>query len=148
VPYHLAHNAGIVLPPAPSRAEAAARRDLAGLPAGAWAISDEPGLVWRAGRRPPSDLVDTSVLRLDSGRITAGSLARAAADPQVCGLLVWSHRFGRLVDLPSRLDGYRVAARYGGPRILYVKSACDPPVSAAGPGGRGVAAGASGRSTG
>jgi hypothetical protein len=124
VPSHLLHNAGILLPPAPPQAEAAARRDLASLPADAWAISDEPGLVWRAGRRTPSDLVDTSVLRLDSGRITAGSLARAAAEPQVCGLLVWSPRFGRLVDLPARLDGYRVAARYGGPRALYVKEGC------------------------
>jgi hypothetical protein len=124
VSYHAVHNAGILLPPAPAEAEAAAGRDLAGLPPGAWAISDEPGLVWRSGRRTPSDLVDTSVLRLDSGRITTASLARAASEPQVCALLVWSQRFGRLTDLPARLDGYRVAARYGGPRVLYVKETC------------------------
>jgi hypothetical protein len=124
VPHHVVHNAGILLPSAPAGAEAAAARDLAGLPTGTWAISDEPGLVWRAGRRTPSDLVDTSVLRLDSGRITAASLGRAAAKPQVCAVLVWSQRFGRLSDLPARLDGYQVTARYGGPRVLYLKSAC------------------------
>jgi hypothetical protein len=125
-PYHLLHNAGVLRPRPPTGAEAAAHHQLADLPAGAWAISDDPGLVWRAGRRTPPDLVDTSVLRLDSGRITAASLARAAAEPQVCGLLVWSERFGRLSDLPTRLEGYRVAARYGGPRVLYVKDACSP----------------------
>jgi hypothetical protein len=125
-PYHLLHNAGVLRPRPPTGAEAAAHHQLADLPAGAWAISDDPGLVWRAGRRTPPDLVDTSVLRLDSGRITAASLAQAAAEPQVCGLLVWSERFGRLSDLPTRLEGYRVAARYGGPRVLYVKDACSP----------------------
>ena len=125
VPYHLVHTGKVLWPDAPSGASAAASHDLAALPAGAWAISDEPGLVWRAGRRTPGDLVDTSVLRLDSGRITAASLARAAADPRVCALLVWSSsRFGSLTELPGRLDGYQVAARYGGPRVLYVKRPC------------------------
>jgi len=125
VPYHLVHNGKVLWPAGPSGAYAAAQRDLAGLPKGAWAISDEPGLVWRAGRRTPADLVDTSVLRLDSGRITAASLARAAAEPQVCALLVWSSsRFGRLAELPPLLEGYRVTARYGGPKVLYLKQPC------------------------
>lgn len=124
VPYHLAHTRPVLWPARPARAEAAARADLVALPPGAWAISDEPGLVWREGRRTPGDLVDTSVLRIDSGRITAASLAAEAADPRVCAVLVWSSRFGRLTELPALLEGYREARRYGGPRVLYVKEPC------------------------
>jgi hypothetical protein len=126
VPYHLAHVHEVLWPAPPRGAEAAARADLGALPAGAGAISDEPGLVWRTGRRTPPDLVDTSVLRIESGRITAASLAEEAADPRVCAVLVWSSRFGRLSDLPRLLTGYREAARYGGPRVLYVKASCRP----------------------
>jgi hypothetical protein len=140
VPYHLIQAGTVLWPAAPTGAYAAARHDLARLPKGAWAISDEPGLVWRAGRRTPADLVDTSVLRLDSGRITAASLARAAAEPPVCALLVWSSsRFGRLTELPALLGGYQVAARYGGPKVLYVKQPCLTGSGRAGPGGGAAA---------
>ncbi|MGH8975982.1 MAG: hypothetical protein ACRD0C_22575, partial [Acidimicrobiia bacterium] len=124
--YHAVHLGDVLWPQPPRGAEAAARAGLEALPAGAWAISDEPGLVWRTGRRTPADLVDTSVLRIDSGRITAASLAEEAADPRVCAVLVWSSRFGRFTELPRLLAGYREAARYGGPRVLYVKDPCTP----------------------
>ena len=124
VPYHLIHTHDVLWPAPPRGAEAAARSDLETLPDGAWAISDEPGLVWRTGRRTPADLVDASVLRIDSGRITAASLAEDAADPRVCAVLVWSSRFGRFTELPRLLTGYREAARDGGPRVLYVRTDC------------------------
>ncbi len=126
IPYHAVRDSTILWPRAPKGAEAAARADLATLPSGAWAISDEPGLVWRQGRRTPADMVDTSVLRIDTGRITAASVAAEAVDPQVCGVLVWSHRFGRLTTLGSLLasQGFTEAARYGGPRVLYVRDSC------------------------
>lgn len=102
--------------------------DLRSLPSGAWAISDEPGLVWSARRRTPADLVDTSILRIDSGRITSASLAMAADDPRVCAVVVWSSRFGDLEDLPDRLrlEDFYIARHYGrsGKRLLYVKTAC------------------------
>jgi hypothetical protein len=126
VPYHAVHAGDVLWPSPPREAEAGARADMDALPAGAWAISDEPGLVWRTGRRTPADLVDASVLRIESGRITAGSLAEEAADPRVCAVLVWSSRFGRLTELPRLLAGYRESARYGGPRVLYIKDACAP----------------------
>ncbi|HEY3239815.1 MAG TPA: hypothetical protein VGL92_09650, partial [Acidimicrobiia bacterium] len=126
VPYHLAHVHEVLWPAPPRGAEAAAQASLEALPAGAWAISDEPGLVWRTGRRTPADLVDTSVLRIESGRITATSLADDAADPRVCAVLVWSSRFGRFSELPRLLRGYREAERYSGLRVLYVKAACRP----------------------
>jgi hypothetical protein len=99
------------------------------LPAGAQAISDDPGLVWRAGRQTPDDLVDTSLLRIQSGRITSESLARAAADNSVCAVVVWSGaRFGSFTDLSSRLAaaGYQLDRGFGGPRALYLRRGCNP----------------------
>lgn len=126
LPAHLARNRTILLPGPPSGPEAAARADLATLPPGSWAISDEPGLVWREGRRTPADLVDTSVLRIDTGRITAASVAAEATDARVCAVLVWSPRFARLATLPTLLasQGFTEAARYGGPRVLYRRDSC------------------------
>jgi hypothetical protein len=129
VPYHTAHMDEILWPERPRGIEAAARAAIRALPPGAWAISDEPGLVWRAGRRTPDDLVDTSILRIESERITAESLAAAAADRRVCAVLVWSPRFGDFAALPALLEaeGYAAAAHYGGPRVFYGREACDPP---------------------
>ncbi|MCA1846881.1 MAG: hypothetical protein LC792_27540, partial [Actinobacteria bacterium] len=128
VPYQLVHLSEVLWPAPPGPALAAARADLHALPAGAEAISDDPGVVWRAGRRTPSDLVDTSILRIDSGRITAGSLARAAADRRVCAVLVWSHRFGDLGALPDllRRGGYAAGPAYGGPKVLWKRADCAP----------------------
>jgi hypothetical protein len=126
VPYHALHMGELLWPRGPRGAEAAARTALEELPPRGWAISDEPGLVWRTGRRTPADLVDTSVLRIDSGRITAASLAAHAADPRVCAVLVWSSRFGRLSELPGLLTGYRESGRYGGPRVMYTRTGCAP----------------------
>lgn len=126
--YHAVHLRPIAWPPDPSRVEAAARADIRSLPAGAWGISDEPGYLWREGRRTPSYLVDASVTRVIQKRITAPIIAAAAAEPQVCAVLVWSHRYGRFPDLASLLadHGYEVRSRYGGVKVLYVKDPCRP----------------------
>lgn len=123
---HAAGVTGILWPGGYTGEAARAHRDLAALPGDALALSDEPGFVWRAGLRAPDDLVDASILRIEQGRITAASVSRAAADPRVCAVLVWSHRFGDL-DLGPRLDGYEVTATYGGPRRLFVRPACAAP---------------------
>jgi hypothetical protein len=126
LPYHLVHLSEVLWPAPPGPALAAARADLRALPAGAQAISDDPGVVWRAGRRTPPDLVDTSILRIEAGRLTAASLARAAADHRVCAVLVWSHRFAGLASLPDLLQqaGYAAGPRYGGPKVLWQRSKC------------------------
>ena len=77
---------------------------LRGLPDGAVAISDEPGQVWRAGLRTPDGLVDGSALLTDSGRVTADTIAEAAAEPEVCAVVVWSDRFGQFDELPALLE--------------------------------------------
>ena len=126
VPYHVVHLSELLWPAPPGAALAAARSDLRALSPGAQVISDDPGVVWRAGRRTPHDLVDTSILRIESGRLTGPSLARAAAQAPVCAVLVWSHRFGDLPHFAKLLEekGYRPIARYGGPKVLFVREAC------------------------
>jgi hypothetical protein len=128
VPYHLVHLSEVLWPASPGPALAAARADLRALPPAALAISDDPGVIWRAGRRTPPDLVDTSILRIDSGRITAASLTRAAADRRVCAVLVWSRRFGDLTALPDGLRrlGYGDARAYGGVKRLWKRTDCAP----------------------
>ena len=126
VPYHVVHLSGVLWPAPPGRALAAALADLRALPPGAQVISDDPGVVWRAGRRTPDDLVDTSILRIESRRLTPPSLRSAAAISPVCAVLVWSHRFGGMATMPAILEerGYRATARYGGPKVLYVRDTC------------------------
>ncbi|HEV3362854.1 MAG TPA: hypothetical protein VG795_01720 [Acidimicrobiia bacterium] len=127
LPYHAVHLADVLWPAPPGPALAAARADLRALPPGAQVISDDPGVVWRAGRRTPDDLVDTSILRIESRRLTAPSLARASTVDPVCAVLVWSHRFGELTTLPALLAdrGYRPTARYGGVKVLFTRPSCD-----------------------
>jgi hypothetical protein len=129
LPYHLVH-AWEILQPSPFASETEqARQLLRDLPAGALAISDDPGLVWRAGRRTPPDLVDASKLRIDSGRTTSASVAEAAAAPDVCGVAVRSEeRWGSFDDLPGRLAdaGYEVAYEDQRGRTTYIKASCNP----------------------
>jgi hypothetical protein len=110
-----------------SAAERAAVEDLRNLPAGALAISDEPGYLWRADRLTVPYLDDSSIKRIEQGQITAPKLERAAAGPGVCAVLVWTSRYADL-DVGPRLvaAGYEVKARYGGPRVLYEKRDCRP----------------------
>ena len=71
-------------------------------------ISDDPGLVWRAGRSIPPSLVDPSFQRIDNGDITTESVAGvvgASLYPRVCGVIVTSPRhFGRLEGLEQALE--------------------------------------------
>lgn len=114
---------------------AAALDRLRGLPPGALAISDDPGLVWRAGRRTPDNFVDVSILRITSPtrslRIAEDDVVRAASSPDVCAVVRWSsRRFARFEQLGPRLrrEGYLPALeRPHSPRKLWIKAGCDPP---------------------
>ncbi len=99
------------------------------LPEGAWALSDDPGLVWRAGRRTTDDLVDTSMLRIQQGRITTSSLVAAASDPTVCAVVIRSdERFGALRGLSEELisEGYRRVGRWTAPGEVLIRPDCAP----------------------
>jgi 4-amino-4-deoxy-L-arabinose transferase-like glycosyltransferase len=129
--YHVVHLSPLLWDTGATGGEARVVRALRELPVGAQAISDDPGVVWRAGRRTPDDLVDASVLRQKTSepslRLTSDSIVKAAANPNVCAVAVRSAvRWGAFGDLPARLEaeGYHVAEHYGGPRALYVKQNC------------------------
>lgn len=125
--YHLSHTWEVLNPGPNSRAAAEVVQTIADLPSGAWAISDEPGLVVAAGRRTPADLVDTSILRIESGRLTAKGVAREASSARVCAVVIWSHRFAD-IELGSLLgrSGYELARRLDGERGIWIKPHCRP----------------------
>ena len=127
-PYHLVHAWPILDPDGyNARTEAVVER-LRDLPPGGLAMSDDPGIVWRAGRRTPPDLVDASILRIQTGDLTARSIAAAAAEPDVCAVVVRSRvRWGSFADLPDRLAevGYEVVQEGPTAERLYLRD-CDP----------------------
>jgi hypothetical protein len=127
MPWYLGNVHPMLWPDPYNRAEQAAVDGLRDLPSGSLAISDEPGFLWRADRLTVPYFDDSSIKRIEQGQITAVKLQNAAAKPNVCGVLVWTSRYGNL-DLGPRLAqvGYEVRARYGGPRVLYEKRACRP----------------------
>jgi hypothetical protein len=99
------------------------------LPEGAWVISDEPGVVWRSGRRTTDDLVDPSMLRREQDRYTEASLAADAEDPRVCAFIrISEQRFGHFDGLPARLEaqGFVADPEVGDGDVLYLRSDCDP----------------------
>lgn len=99
------------------------------LPEGAWVISDEPGVVWRSGRRTTDDLVDPSFLRLEQGRYTEASIARDAEDPRICAVVVSSEQhFRRFDGLPRRLEsaGFTAVPDVADGTVLYVRADCEP----------------------
>lgn len=97
------------------------------LPGDMKVISDEPGFVWRAGLITVPYLNDTSIKRIDQGQITTATVADAAAEPDVCGVVVWSNRFGdELPGLPDALRdaGLTVVRTWPRDRALWLKPAC------------------------
>jgi hypothetical protein len=125
LPWYWSNMHTMLWPDAYTRREQAALDGLRNLPARSRAISDEPGFLWRAGRLTDPYLDDSSIKRIEESQITATRIADAASRPDICGVLVWTSRYGSL-DLGPRLTeaGYRVVARYGGPRVLYERVDC------------------------
>lgn len=127
VPYHVVHTSDLWSPTPYRGAAAVVEHRLKALPPHAMAISDDPGLVWRSGHRTPPRWVDASVLRIESDRpqllINGETIAKGAAQRDVCALVVWSSRFGRFTDLPSRLQrvGYHRELTFSGGRALWTR---------------------------
>jgi len=104
---------------------------LRALPDGAWALSDEPGFIWRAGKATDPFYVDPSVLRIHSRvkdiAITEDRLVRAAANPRQCAFVIWAPvRFGSFPGLPARLEhiGYEQVEDFGHGRGVWLKPNC------------------------
>lgn len=107
---------------------------LRALPDGAWALSDEPGFVWRAGKATDPFYVDPSVLRIDSKvealLIDENRVVKAATNPRECAVVIWARvRFGSFETLPQRLEqlGYEQTDDFGHGRGVWVRPDCHPP---------------------
>jgi Dolichyl-phosphate-mannose-protein mannosyltransferase len=115
VPFAVVRDHDILWPHGYTGPQAALVHHLERYPAEAQFISDDPGLVWRSGHRPPGNYADTSYQRIDDGSITEASLAKAASAPDVCGVIASSRmHFRRFHGLRSALadEGYR-PVRFG-----------------------------------
>lgn len=126
-PWYLSNTNSLLWPDSYGRQEQSAIDALRELPADGLVLSDEPGLLWRAGRLTVPFFDDSSIKRIEQGHITPAKLAAAAAKPDVCAVLVWTQRYADL-DLgpPLSSAGYEEAARFGGIRVLYEKPDCRP----------------------
>jgi 4-amino-4-deoxy-L-arabinose transferase-like glycosyltransferase len=126
-PWYLGNVDSLLWPDGYSREEKAAVDALRAIPSDGLVISDEPGLLWRAGRLTVPYFDDSSIKRIEQGQITPAKLETAAAKRDVCAVLVWTRRYADL-DLRPGLTraGYEEAARFGGVRVLYEKPDCRP----------------------
>lgn len=109
--------------------EAAIVERLRALPDDAWALSDEPGLVWRAGLGTDPYFVDPSVLRIDHAvpaiSITEDKVVAAARRPRVCAVAVTAPvRWGSFESLPERLEelGYEQVEDHGPGLGLWLRT--------------------------
>lgn len=122
----------ILVPPPYDSTTADAVTAVRTVPEGGRIVTDEIGIVWRAGRRTPDDLVDFSIKQIQQERVTLPRLVAVARRADVCGVLVWSAKhLGSFADLPDELGrlGYEARARFPGQldrRALYVKRDCAP----------------------
>ncbi len=117
-----------ILHPRPYDSNTQSAADALGeLPSDARVISDEVGIVWRAGRRTPDDLVDMSIKQFQQDRIDLDRILESSSSPDVCGVLVWSARhLGSLDGLAAGLaaEGYRPVRHFAGQnggRVLYTR---------------------------
>jgi 4-amino-4-deoxy-L-arabinose transferase-like glycosyltransferase len=141
LPWHVSHLSELLWPRDYTGVSAQIVHRLRKLPPGAQVISDDPGLVWRAGKRTPDRFVDVSILRIHSRRpglrIDQRTVVRAARNPVVCAVVqVANVRFGSFHGLHHALErsGYRVAI--GGPHhehTVWVRRRCDPTGRSAAP---------------
>ena len=111
-PFFVSSNRSILWPEGYTGAEAALVQRLERLPADALVISDDPGLVWRSGHRPPGALADPSFQRIDQGRITQASLVRGGVGRRrVRRDLVVAHALRALRRPRRRARGRRATPR-------------------------------------
>jgi hypothetical protein len=133
-PWTVVHLGEILRPQEPTGNTARLEQRLRALPAGAMAISDTPGLVWRASRRVPDRYVDVSILRITSPtktlRLTEDDIVHDARRADVCAVVRWSDkRFTQFPELGRRLrqEGYRPELRRPrSPEVLWRKVRCRP----------------------
>lgn len=89
-----------------------------------WVITDQQFIAGLAGRNTPPSLVDTSMVRIESGYVTLQQLEDAASQSQVHAVLFFSGRF----SLPQVAGFHAWVAQhfhllhnYGGGRELWIR---------------------------
>lgn len=81
-------------------------------------VSDDPGLVWSAGRLSHPGTVDPSYARFQTGYLTPETVERALADPLTCAFTSTSERFDDFeVDPPGIYQATDVTG-------VYLKDGC------------------------
>jgi hypothetical protein len=126
-PFWIDRNTAILWPSGYAGNDRALVQKLQTLPSDALVISDDPGWVWRADRRPPGAFADVSYQRIDNKGITEDSLVRAAKTDDVCGVIVSSPKhFRRFHTLPDRLEATGFEPQHFGAKTLYLKRDCRP----------------------
>ena len=132
VPWELVNQRDILWPSHATGVDSQVEAALRALPAGAEAIADDPGLVWRAGRATPAQMNDTTDMRVFQGSITTRTVAVAAASPRNCAVVVTPGGWGvQLAGLRPALeaDGYALAHAYRDAthaRDLWLRTDCSP----------------------
>lgn len=128
VPFQVVHLRPLYWPQGYSGTEARVVDRLRALPGDVWALSDEPGLVWRAGLGTDPYFVDPSVLRIGidvpSIAITEDRIVASARRPRMCAVAITAPvRFGSFPELPARLDaiGYHRTDDFGDGLGVWVR---------------------------
>jgi hypothetical protein len=124
VPWEIANQRDILWPAHVTGVDAQVVAHLRRLPPGSEAISDNPGLVWRAGLTTPAQMNDTTDMRVFQGGITTEVVAAAALSGHTCAVVITPGGFG--VQLPGvraaiGSEGYHLARAWGNDRELWLR---------------------------
>lgn len=118
IPLQISGMTQIYNPKPPSGDDALAIRAISTI-GRSWALSDTPGLIWRAGASSDPWFVDNSELRITTSnetlQITSELLLEAATQQRVCMLVITSEkRWGSFPNLPRGLSkmGYEKTATF------------------------------------
>ncbi|HYN88266.1 MAG TPA: glycosyltransferase family 39 protein, partial [Ardenticatenaceae bacterium] len=83
-------------------------------------ISDDAMVVFRARRRLPPNLTDTSFKRIRSGFLTADELIATAERERPAAIIFWSNRLARLPAWRAWVEGrYVLACQFGSNQAIF-----------------------------
>ena len=93
-------------------------------------VSDDQYLAALAGRSVPPELVDTSMVRINSGELTTAHIERVIMASDVRVILFASDRFDLLPSFREWVAAhYELAATFGNGHALYIKAPAGPPTA-------------------
>jgi 4-amino-4-deoxy-L-arabinose transferase-like glycosyltransferase len=97
------------------------------VPSGDVVVTDDPYLAGLVGLRLPPELIDTSLVRIETGNLTAKQLETVITRDDVRAVLFSSGRFDRVPGFRGWVThNFEARKDFGGGRILYVKGAQGP----------------------